>query len=64
MKSHEKKLKEKLNYALKEDTDAKLDKKEDKEKVLDLKECMKKNPKTSNPEELHPFEYAATDRRT
>ena len=38
--------------------------KEEKEQVIDLKEHTKKTPETINPEELHPFEYAQTDRRT
>ena len=42
MKGHTKKLNEKLNYTLKEGNDGKLDQKEEKGKVLDLKERMDK----------------------
>ena len=53
-----------MNYALREDNDAKLDHKEDKNQVLDLQQLMDKNPKTINPEYLHLFEYEVTERRT
>ena len=61
MKSHASKLKEKLNCARKEANDEKLAHKEDKDRVIDFQE---RNPKTSNPQDLHPFEYSVTDIRT
>ena len=52
-----------MNYALKEANDAKLDQKEEKDQVLNFERTNGKyNPKTSNYEELRPFEYKSTER--
>ena len=50
LKGHAEKLKEKLNYALKEANDAKLAQKEEKEQMINFKERMDKPPlKLSTP---------------
>ena len=49
---------------MKEKNNEKLAHEQEKEQVLDLQEHIIKNPVTSNPEQISPFEYATTERIT
>ena len=65
MKGYVENLKEILTYELKEANDGNLDQKEEKNQLLNLQERIGgNNPKTINPEDLSPFEYSVTERRT
>ena len=60
LKDHAEKLKEKLNYALKEANDSKWLRKRKRNKCSICKNVWTKNPKVRKPKDLLPFEYVET----